>query len=402
MRRGNGWRIGLILGVLIISGILLTQTPINLGLDLQGGVHVLLEAQDNGTIVDNESMQQAQAIIERRINALGVAEPIIQRQGARRIIVELPGIHDQEQAIETIGKTALLEFTDPYGNTRVTGANLKNAQLSTDQYGRPAVDVEFDSQGRAAFAQLTTIHVNQETHIMLDGEVLQTVNIREPILGGQAQITGIGSYEEARNLTIMLQAGALPVPLEVVETRNVGPTLGQDSIDNSLKAGVIGAALVLLYLVFYYKLPGLLADVALGIYVIILFGILVAMNAVLTLPGIAGLLLSIGVAVDANILIFERIKEELNSGKRLRPSIEAGFNKAFRTIVDANITTLITAAILFYFGSSMIRGFAVTLSIGIVVSMFTAIFVTRTFLTLVVDRNPEKMVKYFNIRGVVK
>lgn len=402
MRRGNGWRIGLILFVLIVSGILLMQTPINLGLDLQGGVHVLLEAQDTGVVVDNESMQQAQAIIERRVNGLGVAEPVIQRQGSRRIIVELPGIHDQEQAIDTIGKTALLEFTDPNGNTMVSGANLKSAQIGYDHLGQPAVNVEFDSQGQAAFAQLTTLYVGSTTHIMLDGEVLQTVGINEPILGGKAQITGIGSHEDARNLAIMLQAGALPVPLEVVETRNVGPTLGQDSIDNSIKAGIIGATLVLLYLVFYYKLPGLLADIALGIYVVLLFGILVAIDAVLTLPGIAGLLLSIGMAVDANIIIFERMKEELNAGKRLRPAIEGGFKKAFRTIVDANITTLIVAAVLFYFGSSMIRGFAVTLSVGILVSMFTAVFVTRALINIVVDRNPEKMLRYFNMRGVAK
>lgn len=400
MRRGNAWRLGFILVLVVISGVLLSQTSLHLGLDLQGGVHVLLETDTES--VDSEVMQRTQAIIERRVNGLGVTEPIIQRQGERRIIVELPGIQDQQQAIDTIGKTALLEFTDPNGNTVVTGAYLKNAQLGNDQFGRPAVDLEFNDQGAILFGQLTTNYVNQQSWIMLDEEVLQVVNIREPILGGKAQITGIGSYEEAKNLTIMLNAGALPVPLKVVQTRNVGPTLGQDSIDRSAKAGIIGIILVLLYMTFYYRLPGFIADISLGIYVVLVFAILTAINAVLTLPGIAGLILSIGMAVDANIIIFERIKEELNSDKRLRPAIESGFKRAYKTIIDANVTTLITAAVLFYFGSSIIKGFAVTLSIGILTSMFTALFATRLLLTLLVDRNPENMRRYFNMIGVRK
>lgn len=402
MRRGYPWRVGIIIVITIISVVLISKTPINLGLDLKGGVHVVLEAQDTGEIVEEEDMQRAQAIIERRINGLGVTEPIIQRQGTRRIIVELPGIHDQQQAINTIGKTALLEFADPNGNTFLTGAYLKSAKLGTDQYRRPAVDLEFNEEGAVLFGQLTTRFVNQQSIIMLDGEVLQIVNIKEPILGGKAQITGIGSYEEAKHLAVMLTAGSLPIPLEIVETRNVGPTLGQDSIDRSAKAGVIGIILVLLYMVFYYRLPGLVADIALGIYLLLVFAILASINAVLTLPGIAGLILSVGMAVDANIIIFERIKEELNAGKRLRPAIDAGFSHAFKTIIDSNVTTLITAAVLFYFGSSIIRGFAVTLSIGILVSMFTALFITKVILIVIVDQNPEKMRRYFAMKGVEK
>lgn len=400
MRRGSGWKIGIILIVLAIAGGLLYVTPMNLGLDLQGGVHVVLEAQDDNGGVTEEAMRGAVAIIERRINALGVAEPIIQREGSRRVIVELPGVQDQQEAIDTVGRTALLEFKDPHGNTVLTGSSLSNVRLGTDRYGRPAVDIEFDREGATLFAQMTTRYQGQTSRIMLDGEVLQEVMIREPILEGQGQITGSFSHEEARHLVVLLQEGALPVAMEIMEIRNVGPTLGQDSIDSSTKAGVIGIILVLLYMLFYYKLPGGVADLALAIYVVIVLGTLAGLRATLTLPGIAGFILSIGMAVDANVIIFERIKEEMASGKRIRPAIEAGFNRAFKAILDANITTLITASVLFYLGTGPVRGFAVTLSIGILASMFTAIVVTKMLLNLVVDTNPEKMGRYFAMRGL--
>lgn len=400
MRQGTGWRIGFILIITLIAGFILLRTPINLGLDLQGGVHVVLEAQDVNGEFDQESIRRAQAVIERRINALGVSEPIVQPEGNRRIIVELPGIHDQEQAIETIGKTALLEFKDPNGNTVLTGALLQSATIGQDQFGRPAVNLEFNQEGAELFAFLTARYVGQVVTITLDNEVIQRVTVREPIPGGKAQITGLATYDEAREITVLLQSGSLPVPLEIIEIRNIGPSLGQDSISRSIKAGIFGIIFVVLYMMFYYKLPGFVADISLGIYVILTLAIFNLINATLTLPGIAGLILSVGMAVDANVLIFEQIKEELNRGKRLRPAIEAGFNRAFVTILDSNITTLISAGVLFYFGSSIVRGFAVTLSIGILVSMFTAIVVTRSILNAIVDRNPDQMIKYFNIRGV--
>lgn len=400
MRQGTGWRIGFILIITLIAGFILLRTPINLGLDLQGGVHVVLEAQDVNGEFDRESIRRAQAVIERRINALGVSEPIVQPEGNRRIIVELPGIHDQEQAIETIGKTALLEFKDPNGNTVLTGALLQSATIGQDQFGRPAVNLEFNQEGAELFAFLTARYVGQVVTITLDNEVIQRVTVREPIPGGKAQITGLATYDEAREITVLLQSGSLPVPLEIMEIRNIGSSLGQDSISRSIKAGIFGIIFVVLYMMFYYKLPGFVADISLGIYVILTLAIFNLIKATLTLPGIAGLILSVGMAVDANVLIFEQIKEELNRGKRLRPAIEAGFNRAFVTILDSNITTLISAGVLFYFGSSIVRGFAVTLSIGILVSMFTAIVVTRSILNAIVDRNPDQMIKYFNIRGV--
>lgn len=400
MRQGTGWRIGFILIITLIAGFILLRSPINLGLDLQGGVHVVLEAQDVNGEFDRESIRRAQAVIERRINALGVSEPIVQPEGNRRIIVELPGIHDQEQAIETIGKTALLEFKDPNGNTVLTGALLQSATIGQDQFGRPAVNLEFNQEGAELFAFLTARYVGQVVTITLDNEVIQRVTVREPIPGGKAQITGLATYDEAREITVLLQSGSLPVPLEIMEIRNIGSSLGQDSISRSIKAGIFGIIFVVLYMMFYYKLPGFVADISLGIYVILTLAIFNLIKATLTLPGIAGLLLSVGMAVDANVLIFEQIKEELNRGKRLRPAIEAGFNRSFVTILDSNITTLISAGVLFYFGSSIVRGFAVTLSIGILVSMFTAIVVTRSILNAIVDRNPDQMIKYFNIRGV--
>lgn len=399
MRHRDGWRIGIIVVVLIASGVFLNTSPFNLGLDLKGGVHVVLEADDSATVVTNENMAGVVSIIERRINALGVSEPLIQRQGATRVIVELPGIHDQQQAIDTVGATALLEFKDPQGNTALDGSFLKSVQLGVDRYGQPAIDLEFDREGVQLFAQLTTRYRGQTTTIVLDGNELQTVMIREPILEGKAQITGGMTMEEARHMVVLLQEGSLPVPMNVMEIRNIGPTLGQDSIDRSFRAGVIGVILVLVYMALYYKLPGLVANLALLIYIAIVLGALSAINAVLTLPGIAGIILSVGMAVDANVLIFERIKEEAASGKRLRSAIEAGFSRAFATILDSNITTLITAAVLFFVGTGGVRGFAVTLGVGILASMFTAVFVTRLILDIAVQRRPDAMAKHFSVGG---
>lgn len=399
MRNKSGWRIGIILVVLIVSGVFLYTMPFNLGLDLRGGVHVVLEADASADTVTGESMAGVVSIIERRINALGVSEPLIQRQGSRRIIVELPGINDQQQAIDTIGRTALLEFKDPLGNTAIDGSYLRGVNLGTDRYGRPAIDLEFDNVGMQLFAQLTTRYQGQVTRIMLDGDELQTVMIREPILEGRAQITGNFTIEEARHMVVLLQEGSLPVPMNIMEIRNIGPTLGQDSIDRSFTAGVIGVILIFVYMLAYYKLPGFVADLALVSYIVILLGVLSAIRAVLTLPGIAGIILSIGMAVDANVIIFERIKEEMADGKRLSSAIEAGFSRAFSTILDSNLTTLITTVVLFYVGTGAVRGFAVTLGIGILASMFTAIVVTRAILNVMAENRPDTLTKHFSVRG---
>lgn len=401
MRRGSGLRVLGLLVLVALSGLVLYTTPIKWGLDLEGGVHVVLEAKPEAGRVTSDVMESAQAVIERRVNALGVAEPIVQRQGDRRIIVQLPGVHDQQEAIDTIGKTAVLEIQDPFGNVVLTGADLKSAVLSADQFNRPAVAIEFKPEAARRFAELTSRYAGlQPIPILLDGDLLVAPVPEGPITDGQAIITGNFTIEEARNLAIQLQAGALPVPLDVAEVRNVGPVLGKESIDRSLRAGIFGVALVLVFMLLYYRLPGGVADVALAIYIVLLLAILVGIGATITLPGLAGFILSIGLAVDANVLIFERVKEEIRAGKRLRPAIDAGFKRAFTAILDANLTSLITSVVLFYFGTGPVKGFAVTLSVGIVTSMFTAIVVTRTLLRLVVDRNPERMVRYFGVKEV--
>jgi preprotein translocase subunit SecD len=357
---------------------------INLGLDLQGGSHIVLECIDTPNApVDSDAVNRVMEIITNRINPEGVKEPIIQRQGERRILVQLPGMDDPQEAESLIGKTALLEFKDENEKTLLTGAYLKNAKADYDRFGRPNVILEFDEEGAKLFEQATMMNVGKVLRITLDGQEISAPVVQEPISGGEASIVGQFSVEEAQRLALLLRSGALPVEVQILENRSVGPTLGKDSIDRSLKAGTIGLLLILVFMVIFYKGFGLVADLALVICLLLVMGGLAILNATLTLPGIAGIILTIGMAVDANILIFERIKEELQMEKTFRASIEAGFSKAFRTILDANVTTLIAAIALLYFGTGPIRGFAVTLSIGIAVSMFTAIIVTKLVLELV-------------------
>ena len=275
------------------------------GLDLQGGTHVVLEAEDTPEAAVNEdAMERVVKIMEKRVNELGLTEPIIQRQGERRIIVELPGIKDPDKAIQVIGKTAMLEFKDEEGNTALTGTDLQNAKEETDQQGQNLVALEFSSEGGQKFADLTTKNVGRKIAILLDGEVLTAPNVKEPITGGKAVITGSRTLEEAHNLAILLRSGSLPVKVNIIETRTVGPTLGQDSKDKSIFAFTVGIAAVVIFMVLFYRLSGLIADISLMAYVIMLLFILKMLDATLTLPGVAGIILSVGMAVDANVLIF--------------------------------------------------------------------------------------------------
>jgi len=378
--------------VIFVIGIAIFYTfpldkNINLGLDLQGGSHIVLECIDTPNApVDSDSVNRVMEIISNRVNPEGVKEPVIQRQGERRILVQLPGMDDPQEAESLIGKTALLEFKDETGETLLTGAHLKNAQASFDRFGRANVILEFDEEGANLFEQATMRNVGKVISITLDGQEISAPVVEEPIPNGQASIVGQFSVEDAQRLALLLRSGALPVEVKILENRSVGPTLGKDSIDLGLKAGLVGLLLILVFMVIFYKGFGLVADFALVICLLLVMGGLAILNATLTLPGIAGIILTIGMAVDANILIFERIKEELKMDKTFRASIEAGFSKAFRTILDANITTLIAAVALLYFGTGPIRGFAVTLSIGITVSMFTAIIITKLILELIGQR----------------
>jgi len=370
------------------------------GLDLKGGVHVVLEAKDTPeSPVTPESVKRAMAIIENRVNAFGVAEPIIQQQGSRRIIVELAGVSDPDEAVRNLIKTAYLVFKTEDGNTVLTGRQLKDAVESKDpQSGQVQVNLEFQPDGAKTFADVTAANVGKRIAILLDGNVLQAPVVREPIPNGKAQITGYESLEEAHNIAILLRSGALPVKLDVMEKRTVGPTLGADSLNKSIKAGIVGLAAVLIFMAVYYRLPGLVADLALVIYALLVLMVFAALHVTMTLPGIAGFLLSLGIAVDANVIIFERLKEELWTGKSLRSAIDSGFKRAFVAILDSNVTTLIAAVVLYYFGyfgMGPIKGFAVTLSIGILASMFTAITITRWLLHLVAGSNLVRNVKMY-------
>ncbi|HEX6972369.1 MAG TPA: protein translocase subunit SecD [Limnochordia bacterium] len=403
MRRGQAWRLIGILAIAAGSAAAVGLLPFRLGLDLQGGIHAVLEAQPTEeTEVTREVMDQVRAIVERRVNGLGVAEPVIQSQGERRLIVELPGIQDAQEALQAIGKTAQLEIRDPNGNTVITGADLADARLSRDQFGRPAVAVTFTPEGARKFARLTTVYQGMQIPHVLDDEVLVSPVVQEPILNGQGIITGRFTIEEASQLAVLLRSGALPVPLEVLEVRNVGPTLGQESIDRSVKAGILAAVLTVLFMVAIYRLPGAVACVALGIYALVVLAVFVVLGATLTLPGIAGFILSVGMAVDANIVIYERVRDELRNGKSLRAAIGGGWSRALAAILDSNLTTLVAAAILFYLGTGPVRGFAVTLTIGLFVSMFTAIIVTRILLEAALERSPNRTGAVFGVREAAR
>lgn len=384
------------------------QDNINLGLDLQGGVHVVLEAVDTPEApVKPDSIDRAKAVIENRVNQTGVKEPLIQKEGSRRLIVELAGVKDTQEAIDMIGRTAQLKFVTSDGRLVLTGQDLKDAQASTNPTtNQPYVALRFNSEGAQKFGAITTELVNKYPNpedpkraiaIILDEQILTNPTVREPITTGEAQIEGgYKDLQEANQDAILLRSGALPVKLEKVAVQSVGPTLGADSLAKSTKAGVVGIAAILIFMIGYYRLPGLMANLTMVVYMLVVLSVLAALNATLTLPGIAGFLLSIGMAVDANIIIFERLKEELREGNSLRRSVEAGFKRAFSTILDANVTTLIAAAVLYYFGTGPIRGFAITLSIGILASMFTAVTLTRWVLRLVVNTG-VKNTKLFGV-----
>ena len=378
------------------------------GLDLQGGTHLVYEL-DTSKIDEKDITPASQSvinIIEQRINGLGVAEPTIQAAkigSTQTVIIELPGITDVNEAINLIGKTAQLKFKElsdgsqsDFTDTSLTGANLKKAEVQFDQTsGEPQVSIQFDTDGTKLFADLTKKNLQKPLAIELDGEIVSAPVVQSEIDNGQAVINGKFSVEEAKKLAIQLNAGALPVPIKLVQQQNIGATLGSESVKKSLVAGLIGLILIAIFMIAYYKIPGLLAVLALTIYALVVLAIFKLIPVTLSLAGITGFILSVGMAVDANILIFERTKEELLLGKTNALALEEGFRRAWSSIRDSNISSLITALILYYFTTGLVRGFAVTLAIGIIVSMFTAITVSRTFLRLMVG---TRMEKYLNIK----
>lgn len=383
--------------IIVIASIFTICTkPTKLGLDLVGGSRLVLEAQTTDTIaqITPDMMSSLQFAIENRVNKLGVAETVVQRLGEKRLIVEIPNISDLNQAKAYLGETAELDFRRPvmkdgiqaWEATGLTGKDLTSARIDTNsQNGQWVVDLEFNAAGTKKFADLTRELVGQPMAIFFNGELTSAPVIREPITAGRAQISGGDSgfaYEEAKKTVDLLNAGALPVPAKIIEENTVGPTLGADSIAKSRMAGAIGLGFVMIFMVLYYRAPGLIADIALCIYGLMLFALFKAIPVTLTLAGIAGFILSIGMAVDANILIFERTKEELRAGRTLFTAINSGFDRAFTSIFDSNMTTIITCLILYCLGTSIVKGFALTLAIGVIVSMFSAITITKNFMHL--------------------
>ncbi|MBK1989904.1 protein translocase subunit SecD [Sphaerospermopsis aphanizomenoides BCCUSP55] len=434
--------------VLVIAAITVIVTiPVPLGLDLQGGSQLTIQVKPSEEIkqITERELEAVKKVVEGRINGLGVSEPVIQTVGADKILVQLPGVNDPEQAERVLGGTAQLEFRTQKPNTdtqifalQVSRRELKAKQeelrKSTDKeaiaknqaelqnnnqaiaelfestnppltgkylkdaYGEPTqgtnwnVALRFDPKGGELFADLTKklAGTGRTIGIFLDNELISspTVGVEfaaTGITGGSAVITGRFQAEEANNLGVQLRGGALPVPVEIAERRTVGATLGKDSIQSSIYAGIGGLALVLVFMVLYYRLPGLIADVSLVIYSLLTWATFCLLGVTLTLPGIAGFILSIGMAVDANVLIFERTREELQAGKSLYRSVESGFYRAFSSILDSNVTTWIACAALFYLGSGLVKGFALTLALGVAVSMFTAITCSRTLMFLAIS-----------------
>ncbi len=385
----------LIIALAIIGGFCVYISPlsnsIKQGLDLQGGTHVVLQAVDTPELkVDDDAVNRSVKIIERRVNELGLTEPVIQRQGKDRIIVELPGVKDPEKAIAMLGRTAMLQFKDESGKVVLTGSDLKDAKAQVSQGNQAVVGLEFSEEGGKKFADLTARNVGKKIAIELDGEVLTAPVVQEAITGGHAQISGSRNVEEAEHLAILLRSGSLPVKIEVLENRTVGPTLGQDSKDKSIKAFSIGIVGVFVFMLLFYRLAGVVADIALLLYVMLLLLVMRYLGATLTLPGIAGIILSVGMAVDANVLIFERFKEEVKRGKTLRSAMDSGFSRAIVTILDSNLTTIMAAAVLFYLGTGPIKGFAVTLALGTLLSMFTAVTVTKFLMHFLIYSNITK------------
>lgn len=443
----------LILALVIAAITVIQKVPVQLGLDLRGGsqLTIQIKTSQDVKVIDDRVLEAVQKVIENRVNALGVSEPLVQSVGQDQILVQLPGVNDPEQAERVLGGTAQLDFRQQkpgteaqfeverkvqsdlvaqqqelrkskdekaiaenqaalkrsneaiaalFETTGLTGTNLTDAFAGTTAGGAWEVNIRFDSKGGELFANLTKnlAGTGRSIGIFLDNKLISSPLVGAEfasagILGGGAVITGNFDVRAANDLAIQLRGGALPAPVEVVENRTVGATLGQDSIRSSIYAGIGGLALVLIFMAVYYRLPGIIADIALVIYSLLTFACFNLLGVTLTLPGIAGFILSIGMAVDANVLIFERTREELRSGKSLYRSVESGFYRAFSSILDSNVTTLIACLALFYLGSGLVKGFALTLALGVAVSMFTALTCSRTLLMVAISipelRRPE-------------
>ena len=372
-----------------------TET-INKGLDLQGGISVLEEVQ--GGKVDSKTLDRTIELISMRVNKMGVSEILVAKEGNNRIRIEIPGVFDSKAILDTVGKSGELKFVGPDKVTILTGKDVKDATAYLNEENQPTISLELNESGKTKFADATQKFLGQSITIFMDKDELTNPTVQAVITDGKAVITGSNSMEEASRQAQIIKSGALPVTLKAVSVKTVGATLGADALSLSIKAGLIATLIVFLFMILYYRAPGFIASISLVLYVVLVLGTFSAINVTLTLSGIAGFLLTIGMAVDANVLIFERIREELKTGKSIKSSVDAGFHRALPSILDGNITTIIAGLVLYTLGTGSVKGFALTLVIGVSISMFTALTSTKFLLKLSVEMGLMNKVSHFGVK----
>ena len=367
------------------------------GLDLQGGVSVLMEIQDDN--VTKDDLEKTRQLIDLRVNKLGVAETSVTVEGDRRIRVEIPGEYDSKDLVDSLSKTGNLTFKDADGNEVLNGTDVDEASVVINSSSNaPVLSLKLTDEGAKKFAEATEANLHKKISIYMDDEEISSPTVDAVITDGNAIIKGSGSLDEAKNLAGLINAGALPVTVKAIQIENVGAQLGAEALPNAIKAGLIGIAIIFIFMILYYRIPGVIASIALTLYVCLVLLVFVEADVALTLPGIAAFLLTVGMAVDANVLIFERIREELKNGISVKAAVDKGFNNALSSIIDSNVTTIIAALVLYFIGTGSVKGFAVTLMIGIVVSMFTAVVVTRTLMKWAVDMGMLKSNWQFRVK----
>ena len=358
---------------------------ISLGLDLRGGVYAVYKAKDPSQENLDTLIDGTINIMRTRLSDKGYNEATVTKQGSDRIRVEIPNVSDPNQILTIIGTPAQLYFVDESGNNLMEGSMVKNAQAAQDQDGKPCIAFELTDEGAKIFAEATAANLGKTISITLDGETISRATVNTVIAGGKGEITGNFTADEAKNLATLILSGALPLNLTQLEVSAISATLGVEALDRAIQAGIIGVALVMLFMLFRYRLCGLVADIALTIYIMIVVLLLALTGAQLTLPGVAGIILGIGMAVDANVVIFERIREEVKNGRPIGSAVRKGFSNALSAIIDSNVTTIIAAVVLYAFGTGSVRGFALTLGIGVATSLVTAVFVTHKLLDIFAD-----------------
>ena len=367
------------------------------GLDLQGGVSVLMQIQEENVTPD--MLHRVKDLLSLRVNKVGVAETVVTTEGDNQIRINIPGKYDSNDIVKSLTQTGTLDFLAPDGSVILTGKDVEKATAYLDsQSGQPTIGLQFNEAGKKLFAEATTKYVGQKIKITMDGQELTNPTVQTPITNGEATITGSQTMAEAQRQAGVINAGALPVPIKEVSVQTVGAQLGASALPDAIKAGVVGVIVIFLFMILYYRGPGLAASLALSVYILLVLFAYVGMKVTLTLPGIAGFLLTIGMAVDANVLIFERTKEELKLGRSVKASIKGGFKNAMSSILDSNTTTIIAALVLYFLGSGPVKGFALTLMIGIIISMFTAIFVTKFFMNILFDMGVLKSPRMFGVK----